>query len=102
MLITLLTKDIQRINLIGRIPCLVSSSSAVADPVPPGHLKHEDDEDKAEEDVEPGEGEGDVDDLPAHPVHHSRRGNKVLKTPGLLQQESQGYTTQHLLKICPT
>ena len=35
----------------------------MGDPVPPGHLEHEDDEDKAEEDVEPGEGEADVEHL---------------------------------------
>ena len=78
--------------IIGRFSCLVSSCSVVH-PVPPGHLEHEDDEDEAEEDVEPGEGEADVDDLPAHPVRHSRRGNQVLEAPGLLQQGHQGYTT---------
>ena len=97
MLIALLTKDIQIFNtyqchIIGRFSCLVSSCSVVH-PVPPGHLEQEDDEDEAEEDVEPGEGEADVDDLPAHPVRHSRRGNQVLEAPGLLQQGHQGYTT---------
>ena len=62
MLITLLTKDIQRFNtsqchIIGRFSCLVSSCSVVH-PVPPGHLEHEDDEDGEEEEDnhDPGKG----------------------------------------------
>ena len=77
---------LQRINLLRRL----SNFSAVGVPVPPGHLEQEDDEDKAEEGVEAGEGEADVDDLPGHPVRHSRRCNQALKAPGLLQQ---GYKT---------